>query len=81
MATKKREFTLFDFDYSKPKRKAVKKTTAKKKTTTNKLSVYTPSGAGYILRKSKKASERSIAADSLNQYRWKGQIVVRKRKK
>ncbi|MCQ2605373.1 MAG: hypothetical protein MJ204_02630 [Bacteroidales bacterium] len=80
MGTRKRELNLFDFDYSKPKRKAVKKTTAKK-STSKKMSVYTPSGAGYILRKSKKASERSIAADSLNQYRWRGIIVVRKRKK
>lgn len=76
--------SLFDFDYSKPaKRTSAKKKTTTKKTTTkkNKLSVYTPSGAGYLLRKSKKASERSIAADSLNQYRWRGIIVVRKRKK
>lgn len=76
----KKELTLFDFDYSKPKRKTAKKKTAAKKSTAKKMSVYTPSGAGYILRKSKKASERSIAADSLNQYRWNGKIVVRKRK-
>ena len=77
-----KQFSLFDFDYSKPK-KTIRKATAKKKvvaSAASKKAITTPSGAGYILRKSKSHELRATASGTLNQYRWKTGRFARKRK-